>query len=216
MSTCPLCQTRKARRACPALGRKICAVCCGTKRQVEISCPADCTYLVASQAHPPAVVQRRFERDLTFLMPFLQPLTQAQFEIMRVLMALTRHQAAGAMPPLLDRDVAEGASTVAATLETAGRGIIYQHQAQSGPAQRLAQTLEGFVRQLASDAGAHAAAVERDSAVALRQIARAAEAAAGALAEDGDAAFVKLLGRVAAAEPETGGDAPPPRLIIPG
>ena len=42
---CPLCGERKAKRACPALNRHICAVCCGTKRLVEINCPADCVYL---------------------------------------------------------------------------------------------------------------------------------------------------------------------------
>ncbi len=52
--TCPLCSQRKARRACPALGHQICAVCCGTKRLTQIPCPSDCVYLASAREHPPA------------------------------------------------------------------------------------------------------------------------------------------------------------------
>src|SRR4029079_6022625 len=50
---CPLCGVRRARRGCPALGKQICAVCCGTKRLVEIQCPSDCAYLATAREHPP-------------------------------------------------------------------------------------------------------------------------------------------------------------------
>jgi len=46
---CPLCGTRRARRRCPALDKQICAVCCGTKRLVQISCPSDCTWLLSAR-----------------------------------------------------------------------------------------------------------------------------------------------------------------------
>ena len=67
--TCSLCGQRKARRACPALGRQICAVCCGTKRLTEIKCPSDCAYLVSSHEHPPAVVIRQHQRDVRAVRP---------------------------------------------------------------------------------------------------------------------------------------------------
>ena len=50
--SCPLCHTRKPRRACPALNQTICAVCCGTKRLIEIQCPDDCVYLTSAREHP--------------------------------------------------------------------------------------------------------------------------------------------------------------------
>ena len=53
---CPICQTRPAKRQCPARGDMICAVCCGTKRLVEIRCPSDCGYLAS---RPPASAGRR-------------------------------------------------------------------------------------------------------------------------------------------------------------
>ena len=48
---CPICEKRKAARFCPAKGEKICAVCCGTEREVTIDCPPDCAYLVAAHRY---------------------------------------------------------------------------------------------------------------------------------------------------------------------
>src|ERR1700692_1380639 len=53
---CPICNKRRAERYCPAQGEKICAVDCGTGREVSIDCPSDCAYLLAAhrweQEHP--------------------------------------------------------------------------------------------------------------------------------------------------------------------
>ena len=49
--TCPICHKRKVKRFCPARGDNICAVCCGTEREVTIDCPADCPHLVASRKY---------------------------------------------------------------------------------------------------------------------------------------------------------------------
>src|SRR6202165_3419820 len=49
--SCPICEKRKAARFCPAKGEKICAVCCGTEREVTIDCPPDCSYLVAAHRY---------------------------------------------------------------------------------------------------------------------------------------------------------------------
>ena len=44
--SCPLCRERKGKRHCPAKDERICSVCCGGKRLVEIDCPRDCAYLL--------------------------------------------------------------------------------------------------------------------------------------------------------------------------
>jgi len=49
--SCPICNNRKVKRFCPARGESICAVCCGTEREVTIDCPADCPHLVASRKY---------------------------------------------------------------------------------------------------------------------------------------------------------------------
>jgi len=48
---CPICNKRKVKRFCPARGDNICAICCGTEREVTIDCPADCPHLVASRKY---------------------------------------------------------------------------------------------------------------------------------------------------------------------
>jgi hypothetical protein len=48
---CPICNSRKVKRFCPARGESICSVCCGTEREVTIDCPGDCPHLVASRQY---------------------------------------------------------------------------------------------------------------------------------------------------------------------
>lgn len=45
MSKCFQCRQKKAKRACPALGRELCPLCCGLLRDKEIHCPSGCRYL---------------------------------------------------------------------------------------------------------------------------------------------------------------------------
>jgi hypothetical protein len=219
---CPLCRTRKAKRACPALNQSICAVCCGTKRLTEINCPETCSYLSTSRSHPPAVVQRRQEKDLRFVLPLLAELTDQQYQLLLFFQGPVVQHAASAVPSLVDSDVAEATAALASTLETAAKGIIYQHQAASLPAQRLVTRLETAFRELTKQAGSAAAAIERDAAVALRRISKAANDARKALPDDDEPVYVKLLGRLMSAasplEADAGRESEEPggRLIIPG
>ncbi len=92
---CALCSRQKARRACPALGQQICAVCCGTKRLTEIQCPADCSYLASAREHPPAATLRRQHRDVGLLVNVMRDLNSRQSELfLLVLTFLTRHEPA--------------------------------------------------------------------------------------------------------------------------
>jgi len=222
---CPLCNARKPKRACPALDRQICAACCGTKRLTEINCPSTCTYLAASKTHPPAIAQRRQARDLGFLLPFLAELTEPQYRLLLFFQEITLRHSDSPLTPLRDEDVAEAAATVAATLETAGKGIIYQHQATSIPAQSLADAIEAAIGEVGSRAGGRYPSLESDAAVTLRQLARAASAAGDALTGDEAPVFLKLLRRImtnpdapAGSDPEPGlaGPDTATRLVIPG
>ncbi|MFQ5818139.1 MAG: hypothetical protein ACE5H2_09340, partial [Terriglobia bacterium] len=64
--SCPICQTRRAKRFCPGLstsrwagpatgeagtGESICAPCCGAEREVTIDCPSTCSYLIAARRY---------------------------------------------------------------------------------------------------------------------------------------------------------------------
>ena len=193
--SCPVCRDRRPKRFCPALSETICTVCCATKREVEIRCPPDCPYLSSARSHPPAVIQRRQERDLTFMLPLLADLNEAQYQLVILFQSVALKQAQGAVPALLDQDVAAGAAAAASTLETARKGIIYEHQAVSVPAQRLSAEFARVVSEIAKQTGSQPR-LERDAATALRRIEQGAGTAATALAGDEPPIYLRLLGRV--------------------
>ena len=63
---CPICNKRRAERYCPAKGEKICAVDCGTEREVSIDCPGDCPYLHAAHSWERTHPKPLAETDIPF------------------------------------------------------------------------------------------------------------------------------------------------------
>jgi hypothetical protein len=196
-------------------------VCCGTKRLTEIACPPDCPYLSSARAHPAAVVQRQQERDMAFVLPRISDLSETQYRLFLFVQAIVLQHASNAIPSLLDADVVEAAATVAATIETARRGIIYEHPAASLPAQRLATEVGEAVMNIARRAGADAPRIERDAAIALRRIERLAREAA-IESPDPDrpatswlALAERMMGPPGAADSTAPGSKDEPRIIIP-
>jgi hypothetical protein len=191
--TCSLCGTRKARRACPGVGHDICAVCCGTKRLVQINCPPTCGYLQAARLHPPAVEQRRQQDDRAILVASVRDLTGIGQEIFFLLLNVVRSQAADPLRPLVDADVAEAADALASTYETAARGVIYEHPVGSMPAQRLLLEWKTALKEAAADGQSRR--VEREALHALRNLASGVRAV-GQTEGSGPTAYAQLIGRV--------------------
>ncbi len=221
---CPLCNQRKAKRFCPAKGAQICAVCCGTKRLVEINCPSDCIYLASARNHPPAVIQRQIDADRAALIPLLHGFSERQARVFLMLASVvSRHQEEG-FQKLVDADVAQAAEALAATIETAARGIVYEHQPASLPAARLLTELKKVVGEISHSAATELGAggrsgLERDGAIALRRIEEAAQSTTKLNPQS--AMFQELLKRVLAPPPGTPTEeastpsAPASSLIIP-
>jgi hypothetical protein len=210
---CSLCGARKARRACPGVGREICAVCCGTKRVVEIRCPATCGYLQAARVHPAAVEQRQRERDVALVAPTIRDLTERQQHLCFLLLGVVRQQASDPLRPITDSDVADAAAALAATYETSARGLIYEHQTQSVPAQRLRSDLQAALTDLGRDGNSRL--VEREAPYALRAIERGVRAVA-AVPGAPRTAYLDMARRVlgAASEP-THRSAEAPSAVVP-
>jgi hypothetical protein len=211
-----LCGERKPRRACPALGRSICPVCCGTKREVEIACPPDCEYLTVARAHPAAVERRRQQSDVTVFLSTLQDLNEDQMGLLSSVLTAVRGFRPDGFARLIDADVAEAAGAVAATLETAARGLIYEHRPGSLAARQLAAVLGDLLKRAP---GAGRTAFERSAATVLRRVERTAREARRQIAES-DTAYLDLLGRMlkSAESADAAADDPastPPSLIIP-
>jgi hypothetical protein len=191
---CPLCGNRRARRGCPALGQQICAICCGTKRLTEIDCPADCVWLASAREHPPAVAVRQQQRDLSLLMPVLRDFTPRQSELLFLIATFLLRYEPPELQRLIDADVAEGMGALASTLETASRGVIYEHRPPSLAAERLTAALKPAL----TDAGrGFGSAFERDAAVVMRRVVDLVKDA-GAQEPDNRRAFLEMLRRVVA------------------
>ena len=214
--TCPLCGLRKARRVCPALGHQICAVCCGTKRLTEIRCPSDCAYLAVAREHPPAAVARHHQREIALVVQLVRDFNQRQSQLFLLAGTCLLRFPSPDLQPLIDDDVAEAAAALAATFETASRGVIYDHRPASLPAERLLASLKQIFAEAAPQGGG--TAFERDAGVVLRRIEEAARELR-ALAPDNRRAFLDFLERVIRGGPQEGApaevtDAAGPPLII--
>jgi hypothetical protein len=196
---CPLCQQRQARRQCPALGREICAVCCGTKRLGEIACPPACGYLAAAQAHPPASVRRQQERDLAFVMAMRDGLSPTQSDLYWAVLTFVAGFRSDPLLAVIDEDVAEGAAALAATYETASRGLIYEHRPRSLVAQRLVTDMRAFLDGLVAEADtATARQMERDAPTVLRHLERGAREKREGV-DRGAATALEIIARVVTA-----------------
>jgi hypothetical protein len=189
---CPVCGQRKGRRACPALAQTICTVCCATKRLVEIECPEDCPHLAAAREHPAAQVRRQQERDVAVLMPSIERLTERQQQLFFLFhTAIARYTPEG-FTRLVDEDVTQAAAAVAATLETASRGVIYEHTPQSMPALRLAQELTSLLGEIRTHGGT---VQDAEAAIVLRAIEQGARDAHKTPGVD-DTTYVSLMARL--------------------
>lgn len=211
---CPLCGNRRGRRGCPAVGKQICAVCCGTKRLVEIDCPSDCVWLASAREHPPAAAVRQQQRDRALLMPLMLDFTERQAELFVLIASVIVRYEPPELQPLLDEDVAEGVGALASTFETASRGVIYEHRAASRPAERLSAALKPALAEMGRGFGS---SFERDAAAVLRRLATLASDVR-ALEPDHRRAFQEMLRRIvtgsgsADQKPAAGGE---PSLIVP-
>ena len=216
---CPLCGIRRARRGCPALGKQICAVCCGTKRLVEIQCPADCPWLASAREHPPAAAVRQQQRDIASFVQFVRDFSERQSQLFFLISTFLLGYEPPELHPLIDDDVAEGVAALASTFETASRGVIYDHRPTSLPAERMIAGLKPMLLDAGRGAGS---AFERDAAVVLRRVEESVRQLRGQ-EPDNRRAFLELLRRVIREPPPPGGSADraaaqetaPQRLILP-
>ena len=143
MSACPLCRVRKGKRVCPAKHTTICAACCGSKRRVEIDCPADCVYL--GGAHGTGWDGRETERrrDLRRVAPFVQDLSEQQerlFLMALVGLSAIRNRRHG----LDDALLGDALQALQRTAETRSHGLVYEHPPEDARALGLMTELRGL------------------------------------------------------------------------
>jgi hypothetical protein len=191
-------------------------VCCGTKRLTEIACPPDCVYLATAREHPPAAAVRQHQRDVALLVEATRDLNERQAQLFLLAAMLLMQYEPPALQPLIDDDVIEAAAALAATYDTAAKGLIYEHRPPSLPAERLVQALKPRLAEAGQRGGS---AFERDAAVVFQQIGETATRVRQ-FEPDNRHAFLDLVRRTVRQPAETkderaGAPADPPRLIVP-
>jgi hypothetical protein len=195
---CRLCQKRPAKRACPAVAHDICAVCCATKRLVEIHCTEDCRYLEAAQKHPAAVVKKQIDQDVTQLMATVGRLTEQQLQLFFLLQSMVLSYKPEGLARLVDSDVALAAGALANSLETASKGVIFEEATASVVAEGLRFALKPVIEEVTKGNGSRA---EREVAIVLRAIERAARHD-GDHIPGGETSYLELAGRVFQQKPQ--------------
>jgi hypothetical protein len=226
MAACPVCGGGKARRSCPALRQVICPTCCGTKRLVEIHCPADCAWLQSARLHPHAAQQRQQERDAATVVPLLRGLNDTEYGVLITCLQAAVAERQSATPRPLDADLQTAAVALAATAETSARGVLYEHVPEGPVAARLARALR---EALAEPVRAGVPRLDEAISTALRRLEEVLQAYRRGMPEPADGFFDFLeralqprladgatgqpigpVAGVAAGGPDAG-----PRIIIP-
>ena len=158
---------------------------------------------------------RQQQRDLGLVVQFMRDLNERQSQLFFLTNTFLLRYEPPELRRLIDDDVAEAAAALAATFETASRGVIYEHRPASLPAERLATALKPLLAEASQNAGT---SFERDAAVVLRRVEEAVREVR-ALEGDNHRAFLDLLGRVIrktdGAPDATKTEPEAPRLIAP-
>ncbi|MBA0086709.1 MAG: hypothetical protein HRJ53_17140, partial [Acidobacteria bacterium Pan2503] len=145
--SCPICGKRNASRFCPAKGEKICAVCCGTEREVTIDCPADCAYLLAAHRyeseHP-----RNLPPDTALLDETIpKHISQAHEQLVAAL-AFSIAKFCAERPAAVDSDILSALEALAQTYKTLSSGIIYELPPQAPLKRELYAALSAFLDEI--------------------------------------------------------------------
>jgi hypothetical protein len=129
---CKICGKRRARRACPAVHGDICTICCGTEREVSLSCPLDCVYL--QEAHrrekPIPVSDKQLANpDVQVSEEFLQTHEELMlFCIYSLVQAAIRTEGA------IDDDILAALEALIQTHKTLESGLVYQTRPENAVA----------------------------------------------------------------------------------
>lgn len=149
--TCPICRKRKATRFCPAKGEQICPVCCGTEREVTISCPADCMYLIAAHRYEDEH-KRALPADTPFIEEQLpQDILHSQQQLMSLL-AFQIARFASDQPSAADPDVLAAVAALAGTYKTLQSGLLYEKVPEIPVQRNLYLALTKFLDELKKEA----------------------------------------------------------------
>jgi hypothetical protein len=121
---CAICETRRPRRFCPGVRGDICAICCGTEREVSVGCPFECEYLQEARRHEkqvPIEAAAIPNRDIRVTEQFVQEHEDLMTFVGNAVVG-SALETAGAV----DNDVREALEGLIRTHRTLASGVYYE------------------------------------------------------------------------------------------
>ena len=141
---CAICDARRPRRFCPGVRGDICAICCGTEREVTVDCPFDCEYLLEARRREKPVPVAEADipnRDIEVT----DRLVEGNEQLLRMLAAaLVR---ASLETGAIDADVREALEALVRTYRTLQSGVYYETR----PAGPFAGAIYGALQSAAQE-----------------------------------------------------------------
>lgn len=148
MAVCAICNTRKAKRACPGRGDEICPQCCASEREITIDCPGSCSYLLESRRHE----RRGFDPAN---MPFPEVQISEQFlknsELVLILVSAFLKRAAAPAANAIDADLREALDTVIRSRKAGESGVIYEPTSENPIAQGITERFGAELAKFTAD-----------------------------------------------------------------
>jgi hypothetical protein len=142
---CPRCNKRPAKRACPALATKICAVCCAQDRMIELACPESCRYLrdgrdqVAERERQ--IRSKAMEAAGKMGTSIDEQMMGLIYTIEQAVINLQRGTTGGAIGDMEDTEVLAALEITIKNVETEDAGLIYEHHASSPRVQEISRAI---------------------------------------------------------------------------
>ena len=154
MPPCPRCNKRPAKRLCPALRTKICAVCCARERMTELACPESCSYLIEARTNA-SQREMALRRQETAQHPRDLVLNDASLLVLDAIggaiVSAQRTVGTAAFRGLDDSDVLAAVENTIKNLETEESGLIYEHRAAAHRIDELSRRIRGHIEEIAKD-----------------------------------------------------------------
>ena len=146
---CKICGTRKPRRYCPGVAADICSICCGTEREVTVSCPLDCPYLMEARLHEKArepEPQGLVHPDVRVTEEFLR-----DHEPLLLFIGASLLEASITTSGIVDSDVREALDALIRTYRTLQSGLYYETLPSNLLAAAIHQKIQEAIGQLRKD-----------------------------------------------------------------
>ena len=144
-------------------------------------------------------------------MSTLGRLSEQQLQLFFLLQSMVLSYKPEGLARLTDADVALASGALASSLETASKGVIFEASTASVVAEGLRRALRPVIDEVTKGGGSR---VEREVAIVLRGMERAAKHEGGLIAE-GDASYLDLVARVFQQRPSKAQEPGKPLIVLP-